>query len=224
MKACWKRHDLLTVHPHRWPAWPGSAHWLSLWAARGWPLMVRRYRCGEPRGRIPVAIALPPRGAGGRTPGPLLSVHADDVRAYLPALSPGAALPVAPAAWHEVLRALARLGARHDSSPTLFGSLLWAAMTGLPYLTARSDLDLLWPIRTARQASSLAHDIALLEAAGNVRIDGEFVLPDGAALAWREWPGAGGDVLVKTLYGVEQRRREALFDVAPARAAVGAFA
>ena len=68
----------------------------------------------------------------------------------------------------------------------MFGALLWEHATGLPYLTAKSDLDLLWSISDERTAVLLVERLLTLEAEGPVPLDGELELPDGAGVNWRE--------------------------------------
>jgi phosphoribosyl-dephospho-CoA transferase len=96
-------------------------------------------------------------------------------------------------------------------TPRVFGALLWEHATGLAYLTTQSDLDLLWSISDERSAVLLVERLLRLDAAGPVRLDGELELPDGAAVNWRELANRGGELLVKTMDGVEVRTRAALF-------------
>jgi phosphoribosyl-dephospho-CoA transferase len=62
-----------------------------------------------------------------------------------------------------------------------------------------------------RAATSLAAELLGLDRIGPVRLDGELALPDGAAVNWRELSRGNGNVLVKTMNGVEIRPRAALF-------------
>ena len=97
----------------------------------------------------------------------------------------------------------------------MFGALLWQYTTGLPYLSARSDLDLLWSISDERSALSLVEKLLHLDAESPVRLDGELELSDGAGVNWRElaqtFAGPGDDLLVKTMDVVEVRTKAALF-------------
>jgi phosphoribosyl-dephospho-CoA transferase len=97
----------------------------------------------------------------------------------------------------------------------VFGALLWQHTTGLPYLSPRSDLDLIWSISDERTALSLVERLLRLDAVSPVRIDGELELPDGAGVNWRELAQSRADLsdelLVKTMDGVEMRTRSALF-------------
>jgi phosphoribosyl-dephospho-CoA transferase len=100
-------------------------------------------------------------------------------------------------------------------TPRVFGALLWEHVTGLPYLTAQSDLDLLWSISDERTASLLVEGLLRLDGGGPVRLDGELELPDGAGLNWRELAQSvanlGDEVLVKTMDGIEVRTKADLF-------------
>jgi phosphoribosyl-dephospho-CoA transferase len=120
-------------------------------------------------------------------------------------------LPTAPAAWQRVIAVLLDLGEAAGIKPRVFGALLWQHVTGLSYLTAQSDLDLLWSISDERSAVSLVKGLLRLDAEGPVRLDGELELPDGAAVNWRELAQNGNQLLVKTVNGVEVRTRASLF-------------
>ncbi|NML16484.1 malonate decarboxylase holo-[acyl-carrier-protein] synthase [Azohydromonas caseinilytica] len=90
-----------------------------------------------------------------------------------------------------------------------YGSSGWQRITGQRYLHARSDLDLWLPVDGADVADAA---VALLQrhVPAHLRIDGELVFPDGAAVAWREWDawraGRSRAVLVKRLHGVSMEQ------------------
>ena len=91
----------------------------------------------------------------------------------------------------------------------VFGSLLWQCVTALPYLRDQSDLDLTFPC--AGDPHPVARAIAAIDRNGHPRIDGELLLPGGAACQWRELvEGRSRDTLVKLQDGVELRPRDAL--------------
>ncbi len=81
----------------------------------------------------------------------------------------------------------------------MFGSLAWRAITGLDYLTDRSDLDLLFYVHRDTDLVRLAADSAEIEATSPMRLDGEFIRYYGAAVNWREFHVGGRDILVKTI-------------------------
>ncbi len=91
---------------------------------------------------------------------------------------------------------------RHSVDARVFGSLAWRALTGLDYLTGRSDLDLLLDVRRDTDLDRLAADVAAIEADAPIRLDGELMRDDGVAVNWRELHGGAGEVLVKSLDGV----------------------
>lgn len=185
-----------------WAAWlaarpdlAGLPH-LRGWAEAGRPLIVRRRVPGEAAGTVPLGLPLPPadgkRRIGLALPGTALTA--------LPATSLSDVADDAPDAWRSAIGDLVAIGAAHGIVPRPFGGLLWQAVTGLSYLTATSDLDLLWPCRGPVPAGLLARIHAIADMAP-MRIDGEILLPDGFGLHWRELleAPAGGSVLAKSL-------------------------
>ncbi len=108
------------------------------------------------------------------------------------------------------------LGARHGVSPAAFGSLLWQYLTGLGYLSPRSDIDVLWPVPTVCDIGSLLVGITEAERLAPMRIDGEVVFPDGNAVNWRELRNALNQSMAAQRYANMVR-------VAPARKPLPAF-
>jgi phosphoribosyl-dephospho-CoA transferase len=84
----------------------------------------------------------------------------------------------------------------------VFGSLALAVVTGLDYLTDRSDLDLLLQVNRDTDLSRLTADLARIEAAAPMRLDGELIRHDGVAANWRELHAGPREVLVKTVSDV----------------------
>jgi len=84
----------------------------------------------------------------------------------------------------------------------VFGSLAWRAITGLDYLTNHSDLDLLLYVQQDTDLLRLTVDLAAIEAAAPMRVDGELIREDGAAVHWREFNVAAREILVKAVHGV----------------------
>lgn len=200
------RHDLVAAEPAAWAALlrgRGDLHGvphLAGWAEAGRPLIVRRRVPGEAAGLVPLGLPLPPAD-GKRRIG--LALPADALRPASPP-SLAEASPHAPASWQPAIGALLTLASRHGLAPRPFGALLWQAVTGLTYLSATSDLDLLWEGPAAR---SLLDGLARIEATAPMRLDGEILLPDGGGVHWRELHEAppGGTVLVKYLDRVAMR-------------------
>jgi phosphoribosyl-dephospho-CoA transferase len=214
----WKRHDLLHVAPDAWAS--ALAHrpaladlpLLGRWADREWPVIVRRRAEGEERGLVPVGVPLPPAAGKCRV---ALVLPPDGIlqRSSPPLLR--AAARVAQPDWQPTIASLLALGARTGVEPSAFGSLLWEHLTGLSYLSPKSDLDVLWPVPANSDVLSLVSGIAQVHRDAPFRIDGEVIFPDGSAVNWRElwtahrtahatdhWAEDRPTVLAKTMEGV----------------------
>jgi len=214
-----RRHDLVRVAPPDWEvmlAQHPSFHDLPLvpdWALKGWPIIIRRSIPGDPDGAIPVALPLPP-SFGKRRVGFSL-----DRAAYIEAVPPvtlAQAAGVAPAAWQPAIAALLALGRNIGIAPRVFGALLWETVTGLAYVTASSDLDLLWRTGNGADAARLLDGLRHIDSIFPLRLDGELELPGGAGVNWRELAAGGsqGRVLVKSMESVTTRSVAGLFEPA----------
>ena len=202
-----QRHQLVRLTPEGWAGVqsgnlePLAQVALAHWAAHDLPLVVTRQRVEDGE---QIALGLPAPTCWGRLR-LALSVPAAALRdphgfpeptVITPLLAP----PVR-TAWTTLADRLAALGV----GPQVYGSHGWQARTGLAYLREGSDLDLWLPVRNAAQADAVA---ALLDDADwlGPRLDGEIGLPDGVAVAWREWQqwraGRVDAVLVKHRTGV----------------------
>ena len=84
----------------------------------------------------------------------------------------------------------------------VFGSLAWQSLTGLDYVTDRSDLDVLFEFRGETDIDRFVADVAAIENEAPMRIDGELMRADGAAVNWRELHGGGSELLVKSIESV----------------------
>lgn len=197
-----RRHDLFVVAPRAWtqllggrPDLDGVPH-LETWARDGRPVIARR-RFSDEGDHLPAGLPLPPAD-GKRRIG--LSVPWPDATPHAP-VPLAAARAAAPTQWHPTIDAVLALGAAQGLVAHVFGGLLWQSLTGLSYLSATSDLDLLWQAPVSRP---FLDRLAAIEADAPMRLDGEVVLPDGAGVNWRELREAppGGSVLAKGLDGV----------------------
>ena len=120
-------------------------------------------------------------------------------------LAPGTVINLAtgaPRKVGDILEALLALGAAHRVTPRVFGSLAWAALTGLDYLGPASDLDLLWPVLPPPRMAALLAALGGVEARAPMRLDGEVLLPDGSGANWREIQAGAAEILVKRAGGV----------------------
>ena len=71
----------------------------------------------------------------------------------------------------------------------VFGAFAWQHLTGLRYVHARSDVDLLWPIDTTAQPMPWLHGYRHGKPHDR-RVDGELCLGGDAAVNWRSTPDA----------------------------------
>lgn len=180
------------------------------WAQQEWPVIVRRRMAGDAPDDVPAALPLPPDHGKRRV------AFSFPSGSDLPTLAPVRlcdAARTAPEAWQTVITELVELGKVIGAPPRVFGALLWQHVTGLPYLTARSDLDLLWSGADETSVRTLVAGLLRLDVDSPVRIDGEVEMPDGSAFNWRELADDRGDgtVLLKTMNGVEIRATAELF-------------
>jgi phosphoribosyl-dephospho-CoA transferase len=210
-----QRHDLLRIDPPVWEAMllrhPGLSNipLVADWAARAWPVIVRRPMLGDITAGVPAALPLPPSYGKHRVGFSFPS--REDVVPLPPVLLCDAA-PGATAAWQPTIAGLLALGSTLGIAPRVFGGLLWQHVTGLAYLSPQSDLDLLWRVGDQRTAAALLAGLTRLDADAPMRLDGELELPDGGGVNWRELAeGAGGEVLVKSMDGVKTQPVADLF-------------
>ena len=214
MPELWRRHDLLRVDPMAWSrvlsARPQFAALPSVaqWAKHGWPLIVRRHLDGDDPGLIPVGLPLPPAAGKMRL---AAQIFPKEVSERLSPLTLRNVREEVPLAWRETVNALLNLADQSSVEPRVFGSLLWQQVTGLPYVSVNSDLDLLWPVVDPDTATQIVRGLHRLEQDSPVRCDGEILLPDGSGVQWREWHGSSAEVLVKTSAGVRLCARRDVF-------------
>ena len=202
-----RRHDLVFVSAPAWRALLdvredlADEPLIAGWVDRGWPLVARRFLPGEEpglalglplppsHGKRRIALALPHDALAPRSSPPLLRL----------------AMRVAPGAWRPTLERLLALNA----DVRVYGSLAWQYLTGLDYLTARSDLDMLMTMPPAAAAPRLIAELAAIERSAPMRLDGELVRDDGAGVNWRELREGAAEILVKTLHdaSLQETRR-----------------
>ena len=181
------------------------------WAGFGRPVMVRRHVAADPAGCLPAALPLPPAQGKRRLS---FSFPPDAHIIWWPPVLLRDVPHLVPAEWRPVISALLALGREIGTPPRVFGAALWEYATGLAYLSATSDLDLLWQVADEQAATHLVATLRRIDADGPVQLDGELELPDGAGVNWRELcaDNLQDSVLAKTVDGVELRRRVGLFD------------
>ena len=196
-----RRHWRLWADPIAWAEMlaerPDLADepYLQDWAKRDWPLVACRPPHGAAPDKVAAGLALPPQ-AGKKRLSVLLPQEAIVKLAPPPSLINAA--PAAPPAWQSWIAALLRAA----PGVGIFGSLAWQHGTGLSYLSPSSDLDLLLTHEDRDRSEALLRRIAMVAATAPMRIDGELVRDDGAAVHWRELFDGASEVLVKRIDGV----------------------
>jgi phosphoribosyl-dephospho-CoA transferase len=180
---------------------------VATWATRGLPLIARRGTGSTDDQLIPLGLPLPPAHGKRRIAVALPREAIVDVAAP-PLLAK--ARQVAPDHWQESIAQLLALA----PDVRCFGSLAWQYLTGLSFLSAGSDLDLLWPLPASGLERLLAA-IARLDQHAPMRIDGEIIGPQGG-VNWRELHEAtGSEVLLKGPHDVCMIARGAFLAGAP---------
>jgi len=171
---------------------------VARWSKMRWPTIRCRALPGEANG-IAVGLPLPPSAGKRRISLLVDSDHVTSV-ARPPLLQQARAY--APRNWWPTLDRLDALARRHAVQARVFGSLAWQSLTGLDYVTDRSDLDVLFEFRGETDIDRFVADVAAIENEAPMRIDGELMRADGAAVNWRELHGGGSELLVKSIESV----------------------
>ncbi len=161
----------------------------------GRPFIVARHPAPAGKDRLSLGLALPDKRRLG------FGVAVSDVVRHRAPLPLAEVLPWVPDSWLPVLEGLAARFKAVGMEARVYGSAAWQAMTGVSYLREDSDLDLLLAPATAEQLRLTLGVLVSLEGT-RPRLDGELVLPDGSAVAWREAASDSASLLVKTLSGV----------------------
>ncbi len=177
---------------------------LERWAANDWPLIVRRSESALSADSLGLGLALPPKlqpnsqtGLKTRIP---LTVYLNDIARHEPPLAFAAVASAIPSAWQSAYTDLTHDLIDAQLELRVYGSVALQAITGLPYLTATSDLDVLFYPRTHAQLQQGLH--LLQTYSQRLPLDGEIVFPSGRAVAWKEWADAvrsSHKVMVKSM-------------------------
>lgn len=181
------RHGLVWLNRTGWAevfARVGHMHRAAVhqWQILDGPLVVRRYDVDCTHDEVCLGIALPPAGDGSKVRIPV-RVARSGVRTVRAPFNIAEVAPDAPPRWRSALAAMQ--ADTQGLSFGVFGSLALQALTGQTYLSATSDIDLLFtPDDPVQLQQGMA---ALLHYAARLPLDGEIVFPGGAAVSWKEW-------------------------------------
>jgi phosphoribosyl-dephospho-CoA transferase len=185
MPRAWARHDLFWIRVAQWDTFlsarPDIPRYpvLSEWAQLNRPVIVRRTAPGEIVDGVPFGLPLPPAQGKSRIAG-LLPVACISRRGSPPLLADAARS--SPKAWRHTIDRIVELSPDARS----YGSLAWQDMTGLPYLSSTSDLDVIWRHDDACTTELRLAQIEKIARAAPMKIDGEIINSAGIAVPWRE--------------------------------------
>ena len=203
-EADFRRHRLVRVTDAAWQHLLATRDDLrevpliADWAAKAWPFIVRRPLPDEPDG-IPLGLPLP-HGRGKRRIAFVMPQASVIAVAELPLLAD--ALSIVPPTWRQTLDQLQRLASTHGVQVRVFGSLAWQHLTGLPYLHDASDADIVMSLPSRRVLEAFLAGLADIDSIAPMRIDGEFLMDDGAGANWRELHSHVPELALKTTSGV----------------------
>ncbi len=143
-----------------------------------------------------------------------LAVAITAIAEHRPPLPLREALRTAPLTWRKSLAELAvQLGDAGEEA-CVYGSLAWqywAADSGMAYLTVNSDVDLLFRPKSWDAVLKIVSVLERFQRQHHApRLDGEIVLPDGDAIAWREISNHPVKVLAKGANGVRLRQMDSV--------------
>ena len=139
------RHDLVWLEPFARAepaaAHAAEAHIIRRWITMGRPLVATRRRAVTPSDHFDLGLPLPPSQGRLRI---ALYAPAAAVREVRAAPSLQRVVDAAPLGWQGPLRTLEGAAGAAGIGFRVFGSLAWQYLTGEPYVSDRSDVDLLW--------------------------------------------------------------------------------
>ena len=210
LKRGWQRHLRSALDPIA----TGEA---EAWLAGGRPLVVARRLPDDDAGDLRLGLALPGRRR--------VTVHVAGQAIARHAPPPGLrdVLAAAPLGWRDQMEWLAAITGALAVPTGVYGSLAWqyfAQDGGMAYLTAGSDLDLLFHPSHWGAVERLLRELGRYESMFKApRLDGEIILPDASAVAWREFVSGADKVLTKSMDCIELRPMAAIMALFPRRAA-----
>jgi phosphoribosyl-dephospho-CoA transferase len=187
------RHDLVWLHldavKHAEYAGPAPIEPISAlsalqrWVLGNYPLIVAQQKA-LPLGQVRLGLAEPPSWGKRRL---AFLVKAEDIARQQSGPLLGEVVHQLPEQWQAGLTALVS-GLQHAGVPAhVYGSSAIEVLTGLPCLTAHSDLDLLFKPATWADAEALCALLSTLRLSHpDLRIDGEVLNPAGDAVNWQE--------------------------------------
>ncbi|MFZ6723068.1 malonate decarboxylase holo-[acyl-carrier-protein] synthase [Undibacterium sp. Ji49W] len=218
----YQRHDLVWLDDEAWGAvlqttllqTAAAPDMLRQWQQQEWPAVVTRRHPDVAEDEVCIGFPLPP--VDGNKPRFAAVVKAEHIVVHQSALSLHGVLAVAPVNWQAALQNLHQQALIAGIKLRVYGSLAMQFLTGQNYLSATSDIDILFrPFHQAQLRAGLA---LLQEFQQLLPLDGEIVFPGEAAVAWKEWALPADTeqefnqqrVIVKGMHSVSLRTRQSL--------------
>lgn len=213
------RHSLIWLHEEGWRAVLAQTPVqiraeVMRWRDADWPLTVRRRDADCADDQLCLGIALAPRdGNKVRLPYRVTGSALAKSRPALPLSEIVSALPLQ---WRDAAKDLHVTARQAGVSVQAYGSAALQSITGLPYLHAASDLDLLLQPTTLQQLDDCVR--LFLKFDQLLPLDGEIVFGAASAVAVREWCSAAHQdgsfrVLAKQAAGVALMRKDVLMSL-----------
>ena len=156
---------------------------LRTWLAQGHPLMVRSPCLSTDGAKVCVGLSLPPNPQKRRL---AFELPRALVREVAP---PPLCLPST-----ELLQ---QIQTAAEAELRTFGSHAWQRLTGLPYVTETSDIDLLIFLNSRQSWENTRHHLEQISWSSSPRIDLEIVLAGDASFSWREFSTSPQRLLFK---------------------------
>ena len=194
-----RRHELVWLAHAPQPELVGDTSTVDLWHAAGHPFVVCRQRSGHDLLSLGFCLATP-----GQRPRRIAVQAGHDQ--ILRAARPPALAELPPA-----FATLSASAAGAGLDVRVFGSWMWQTLTGVPHVSADSDLDVLIDVSTIAGADSAAAFLQTASADSPCKVDGELSIPGLGEVQWREYLNGGPELLLKSLETVRLIRRDDLW-------------
>ena len=194
----WLKLDAVKHAQYAGPAPMESISALSLlhrWVLGDYPLIVAR-QTEVSKGQLRVGLAEPASWGKRRLS---FLVNVEDIAQHQQGPLLAEILPRLPAAWQTGGAALIVALSELNVPAHVYGSGAIEVLTGLPCITANSDLDLLFKPASWVAAQTLCHCLHKLRLqCPEFKVDGEVLNPKGVAVHWLELSQQPVQLLAKT--------------------------
>lgn len=183
-----QRHDLVWLSAMAWSEIRARqpenlSALLRTWQVSEWPLEVRRRDVDADEDRVCISITPPPSSQPlSKIASCVRQVH---ILEHQSALALSSVVETAPECWREQLRNLIRDALQQQIKFRVYGSLAWQYLTGQPYMSEQTAIEILFIPRTTEQL--IAGMRLLTHHAKTMPLAGEMTFPSGHAVAWKEW-------------------------------------